>query len=280
MQFVDDDHSGDPWARFASLEQLKSHDIWWLRRAFLARLWPSVEGLRVLEVGSGPAHDSLVFAERGARVTALDFSAHGLRAAKRFYGDLGLPIECVQSDATHCPFADASFDLAFNAGVLEHFADDRLEMVIDEMIRVVRPGGHVLAFCPNRYNVFYQFHLRRTGDRQYEFERAFTATEMRRRFEARGLKRTFVSGVHVHPAPNFLLPRWLPKHHKIEPVCRSCFSWLESAQGLDRIKSFIGQDFVVWAQVPAHLGHRTPLARLGDGQCAKASLNAQEQNGL
>jgi SAM-dependent methyltransferase len=236
----------DPWHRSLRLADLTGQDIWSCRRQFLRGLWPDARGLRVVEVGSGPAHDSLIFAEAGAEVTAVDCSAEGLALGQRFYQELGLPLRTVQADIRRLPLADGSFDLAFNAGVLEHFDDEGMQAVLAEMTRVVRPGGSVLAFCPNRYNIFYQAHLRRLRRHDYEFERALTADEVRERFGKAGLSAICVGGVHVHPAPNYLLPGWLPKHHRLEPWCRWCFGWLENMQGWRRFKSLIGQDFVVW----------------------------------
>lgn len=262
-------HSHDAWQAEPTLDELTRQDIWTLRRGFLERLWPDVIGLNVLEVGSGPAHDSLTFAQRGASVTALDCSRTGLDLAERMYRSLDLPLRTVQGDARRLPFEDGAFDLAFNAGVLEHFDDEALQEVIDEMIRVVRPGGHVLAFCPNRHNVFYQNHLRRVGEHSYEFERAFSAAELRRRFIARGLPVVRVSGVHIHPAPNYLLPDWLPKHHRIEPFFRRCFAPWERARRWDRVKSILGQDFVLWAEVPQSLASRTALTTFRGGQAVR-----------
>lgn len=259
----------DAWEQTPTLEKLKAYDIWGLRRAFLARLWPDVAGWDVLEVGSGPAHDSLIFAERGAQVTALDHSPTGVELAQRYYREAGLPLRTTCASATEIPFADDTFDVAFNAGVLEHFTDAQLEAVIDEMIRVVRPGGYVLAFCPNRFNVFYQTHLRRVTRHSYEFERAFTAGELVDRFEARGLPQVHRSGVHVHPSPNYLLPSWLPKHHRIEPWCQWACGPFERARGFDRIKSLVAQDFVVWAQVPQSLGTRRSIADWNGGPAVR-----------
>ena len=252
-----------------TLERLLSHDIAELRAGFVRRLLPDVAGLKVLEVGSGPAHDALVFALRGAEVTALDISPTALELAEQIYFDLDLPLTTVHADATAMPFDDDTFDVAFNAGVLEHFPDEQLEHVIDEMIRVVRPGGTVLAFCPNRLNFFYQHHLRRLAEHSYEFERAFTAAELRTRFEARGLSEVRLSGVHVHPAPNYLLPQSLPKYHRIEPLCRLLASPFENAWCLHRVKSLIGQDFVAWATVPAVAGPRRSLVDLTGGAAVR-----------
>jgi SAM-dependent methyltransferase len=46
------------------------------------------------------------------------------------------------------PFPDHSFDLILSHEVLEHVADDRLATA--EMARVLRPGGRMVVFVPNR----------------------------------------------------------------------------------------------------------------------------------
>ena len=262
----------DAWDRDAPLEQLTSHDIWWLRRDFLERMWPDVRGLRVVEVGSGPAHDSITFAERGAQVTAVDHSESGLRLASDVYARLRLPLQTVRADAQALPFKDGQFDIAFNAGVLEHFTDEQLERVVDEMMRVVKPGGLFVAFCPNRFNLFYQTHLRSVQDHHYDYERAFSACEMRRRLVARGLQDVRTSGVHVHPAPNYLLPHWLPKHHRLEPLSRACFGWFERMNSMHWLKALVGQDFVVWGNTPREVTKRVPIRDLSGGPAVRYTL--------
>ena len=48
----------------------------------------------------------------------------------------------------HLPFAADQFDLLLSHEVLEHVQDDRA--AIAEMVRVLRPGGRIVLFCPNR----------------------------------------------------------------------------------------------------------------------------------
>lgn len=259
----------DRWDRRPTLESLSAHDIFELRAAFLRQLFPDVDGLHVAEIGSGPAHDSLVFAQRGSSITALDCSQQGLDVAREIYDSLDLPLNTRIGDARRLPFEDDTFDIAFNGGVLEHFNDEELESVIDEMIRIVRPGGVVLAFCPNRYNIFYQTHLKRIAEHGYDFERSFTAHELRSRFEARGLPAVQCSGVHVHPAPNYLLPRWFPKVHRIEPWMRTIFAPFERAWCCHRLKSLIGQDFVVWADVPEQMGQKQSFRGISGGPAVR-----------
>ncbi len=46
------------------------------------------------------------------------------------------------------PFPSATFDLILSHEVLEHVQDDRL--AVREMVRVLRPGGRIVLFVPNR----------------------------------------------------------------------------------------------------------------------------------
>jgi SAM-dependent methyltransferase len=52
----------------------------------------------------------------------------------------------------HLPYADNTFDAVLSHEVIEHVADDR--QAAREMIRVLRPGGRVILFCPNRWYPF------------------------------------------------------------------------------------------------------------------------------
>lgn len=48
----------------------------------------------------------------------------------------------------HLPFPAASFDLVLSNEVLEHVQDDHLSAA--EMVRVLKPGGRLALFVPNR----------------------------------------------------------------------------------------------------------------------------------
>lgn len=57
-------------------------------------------------------------------------------------------LEVLCAAGEHLPFPDGSFDLILSHEVLEHVDDDRLAM--QEMARVLREGGRLLLFVPNR----------------------------------------------------------------------------------------------------------------------------------
>lgn len=48
----------------------------------------------------------------------------------------------------HLPFPDDTFDMILSHEVIEHVDDDQLAII--EMVRVLRPGGRLILFCPNR----------------------------------------------------------------------------------------------------------------------------------
>jgi SAM-dependent methyltransferase len=48
----------------------------------------------------------------------------------------------------HLPFEDNTFDLVLSHEVLEHVQDDR--QAVEQMVRVLRPGGRAIIFVPNR----------------------------------------------------------------------------------------------------------------------------------
>jgi SAM-dependent methyltransferase len=58
----------------------------------------------------------------------------------------GLAVICAAGEKL--PFQDASLDFVLSHEVIEHVADDRQAAM--EMVRVLRPGGRIALFAPNR----------------------------------------------------------------------------------------------------------------------------------
>jgi SAM-dependent methyltransferase len=58
----------------------------------------------------------------------------------------GLCVQLAVGEAL--PHADQTFDLIVSNEVIEHVEDDRL--AVTEMVRVLKPGGRLVLFCPNR----------------------------------------------------------------------------------------------------------------------------------
>jgi len=106
---------------------------------------PDLARARVLDDGCGIG----AYVERlrplAREVWGLDFEPERVREAARRLG----PERLVVGAGEALPFADASFHLVLSNEVIEHVRDDRL--AVAEMVRVLRPGGRAVIFCPNRW---------------------------------------------------------------------------------------------------------------------------------
>ncbi len=95
----------------------------------------------VLDVACGTGNASLPAAATGATVTGLDLSPEMLAVAARRAAEAGHGIEWREGDAEALPFDDASFDIVLSSfGAM--FAP-RHQVVADELVRVLRPGGRL-----------------------------------------------------------------------------------------------------------------------------------------
>lgn len=109
-----------------------------------------VAGASVLELGCGTGEDVIALAKQvgnRGRVIAVDRSQAMLNQAMSSTENLGLPIEFVLADAQQLPFPDNTFDAARVDRTLQHIANPK--SAIDEMARVVRPRGSVVAVEPD-----------------------------------------------------------------------------------------------------------------------------------
>ena len=101
---------------------------------------------RILEVGCGLGDDAVSLARLvapGGSVVAIDGSQTMITAARERHGDVvGLSFDV--ADAAQLPFDDASFDACRVDRVLQHIADPA--PAVREMVRVIRPGGVLVAY--------------------------------------------------------------------------------------------------------------------------------------
>lgn len=100
-------------------------------------------GRKALEIGCGPGDYSIMMADAGAQVVALDICPTRANSAAVGLRTLGALKEVrgagVQGSAEQLPFDDAQFDLVFSNGVLHHTPDT--PRAFREAHRVLKPGG-------------------------------------------------------------------------------------------------------------------------------------------
>ena len=109
--------------------------------------WGRLTDARVLVAGCGVGMYARQIRDRFTNsVEAFDIEFDRVKLARA-----GLPAAIVSAGEA-IPFASSCFDTVLSHEVIEHVADDRLSL--QEMLRVAKPGGRVLLFCPNRWYPF------------------------------------------------------------------------------------------------------------------------------
>jgi len=124
------------------------------------------EGHRVLDAGCGMGADVFAIAERvgaAGHVTGVDFSEALIDVARKRAEGSGLPVEFEVGDVQELRFDDESFDAARTERLLMHVPD--ADQAVTEMIRVLRPGGHISVFDFDWETQFCNSSLRETTRR-------------------------------------------------------------------------------------------------------------------
>ncbi len=97
---------------------------------------------RILENGCGVGMYVEHLSALGGQVIGLEYDfARTVQARQR-------AAHILNAAGEGLPFPAASFDLILSHEVLEHVQDDR--QAVQEMLRVLRPGGRMVLFVPNR----------------------------------------------------------------------------------------------------------------------------------
>jgi SAM-dependent methyltransferase len=107
-------------------------------------------GGRVLDLCCGFGRHSLAMGQRGLDVFGVDLSPELLARAATLPGASVLAGRLVRADARAVPFADGAFDTVLNLfSSFGYFGDEGDARVLDEIARLVRPGGRVVMDLMN-----------------------------------------------------------------------------------------------------------------------------------
>lgn len=110
----------------------------------LAELAGAGQSDTVLDVACGPGLVACEFARHSGHVTGIDITPAMIEQARKRQQEMGLANLCWHvGDVLPLPYADNSFSLVITRYSFHHFQEPA--RVLDEMIRVCRPGGRVLV---------------------------------------------------------------------------------------------------------------------------------------
>lgn len=129
-----------------------------LEAATILQRVADLDGKRVLEIGAGCGVTHIVWTKKfGIDGAAVEPEGEGFGESASIARDLvaanGLnPSKIVGATGESLPFDDDHFDIVYSSNVLEHTIEPA--KVLQEAIRVVKPGGIVQIICPNYLSYF------------------------------------------------------------------------------------------------------------------------------
>jgi ubiquinone/menaquinone biosynthesis C-methylase UbiE len=164
-------------------------------------------------IGNGLGTDWLQYARHGASVVVCSPSAEQLALIRRNFELRGLPGRFQQAPATALPLESSSIDVTCVSTLLQECPDPRA--LVDEVYRVLKPGGKVLAVTPAQYDVDFWYgccfpwqHWLRRGRAGPAGPARFTARALRRLFGQFAEHRVYKRHLRRSEVPHVW--RWLP----------------------------------------------------------------------
>ena len=134
-------------------------------------LWDEAKNTRILAWAS----------RQGVRAYGIDISEPTvIQARAAFDGGAGARhgLLAAVGDVRDLPFRDASFDAIYSMGTIEHF--EETERAVEEMARVLKPGGRAIVGVPNRHDPFlrplFATLLQAVGLYGYGYEKSYSRT--------------------------------------------------------------------------------------------------------
>ncbi|HSJ07721.1 MAG TPA: class I SAM-dependent methyltransferase [Longimicrobiales bacterium] len=152
----DDAYFADLAARYRTRNRFARRRI-----ANVFSLVPDVAGLVLADLGCGMGTFTLEAVARGAFAIGVDPASAAVRAARRVADAeesrseaAGRGAVFVRGDAAMLPLVDGAADVVLAADLTEHLDDVTLARVLREAVRVLRPGGRLVLYTPDRQHVF------------------------------------------------------------------------------------------------------------------------------
>jgi ubiquinone/menaquinone biosynthesis C-methylase UbiE len=185
------------------------------------------EGSSVVDLGCGSGVFTGLLRQKGYDSVGLDISAKQVEIARVKYP----AIRFLEGDVESLPFSSESMDGVLLSGVVHHLPDP--SRCAAEVFRILKPGGHFVAFDPNRRNPFMWLYRDRSSPFYSkagvtENERPILAEEVRHVFSAAGLRchTDYLSGLAYRYVSSSVARLALPAYNLIDGTL-FCLSFLK-----------------------------------------------------
>ncbi len=163
-----------------------------------------LDGLALVDIGTGGGLVAEPMARLGAEVTGIDPSEKNIATASSHAAAMGLDITYRAATAERLAAEGKKFDIVLALEVVEHVAD--LDVFLNASSRLVKPGGIFIASTLNRTARAYalavigaEYVLGWLPRGTHDWNKFVTPAELTAALDKTGLKTTTVSGIVFNP---------------------------------------------------------------------------------
>jgi len=100
---------------------------------------------KMLDIGCGAGRHSIFLANLGCNVSAIDYSSNAIDILNLWAMERKLQIDTKVSSVIELPYAENSFSGIISVGVLCYLSINSIKKNVDEMYRVLKPGGKLFV---------------------------------------------------------------------------------------------------------------------------------------
>lgn len=201
---------------------------------------PAGKPLNCLDLGCGPGFFSILLAQEGHQVTAVDCSEGMLEKARANFREVGVVVDTLKGDVQALPFADHSFDYIVSRNLVWNL--ERPAAAYAEWMRILRPGGKILVVDGNHYLHYYDEVYKAFHDASPSKHDCYGVDPTPINNIARGLP------LSKERRPDWDVQTLLSLGMKELHVCVEHRSYTDPKTG---IQHSVITDFVIWAEKPA-----------------------------
>jgi len=101
----------------------------------------------ILDAGCGTGENALFFANRGYKVTGIDFIEEAINRAKRKAAERGLSATFLFMNALALKDLPEVFDSVIDSGLFHVFSDEDRKRYVEGLVTVLKPDGRLFLLC-------------------------------------------------------------------------------------------------------------------------------------
>ncbi len=118
----------------------------------IVRLFKKRKVKRVLDLGCGSGRHSIYLAKKGLELHGLDIAEEGLKITRAWAKKEKVRVRLKRGSIyARFPYADDSFDAVISVQVINHGRIEDIRRTVQEIERVLRPGGLIFITVPQAY---------------------------------------------------------------------------------------------------------------------------------